>query len=99
MGNIFFDNINIDEELSQGAFGHFYYINGRFPADNNLINVAKGIIPHFIQTNNEVLPFYLCQKILPGISRCLVLIEFLCAFNVQLGGDLNRPRCNERILS
>ena len=35
------------------AFDYFYYINGRFPADNNLISAPDGEIPYPISLRSS----------------------------------------------
>ena len=37
----------------------FYYINGRFPAYDNLVNVPKGEIPDFILTDRNITPLFM----------------------------------------
>ena len=65
-------------------FDYFSYIDGRFPAHDNLVNEPKDRILDFISTNNETLPPQLFER-LRGNKSALVCTRFLCAFNIQLG--------------
>ena len=69
------------------AFDNFNYINGRLTSDDNLVNVPKVEIT-VILTNNKISALYLDEKFRGSKSHTLVCTQFLCALNVQLGGDL-----------
>ena len=79
------------------AFDSFYHLNSRFPADYYLISVPKGIIPDFIQTNNEISPLFLYERLRGGKCCGLVCTQFLCALNIQLGSnpDLTKVATSE----
>ena len=44
------------------AFDYFYYINGRFPVEDNLFNVSKNKILEFVLSNKEISLLHLHAK-------------------------------------
>ena len=79
----------ISSEEIINIFCYFYYINRRFSADKNSINLLRGISTDFIQNSNQILPLYLYERFRGGKSHGLVCTQFLCALNIQLGYDSN----------
>ena len=82
------------------AFDYFYYINGRFLLDNNLVTVPKPKTTSFIETDDEISLIALHERLRGGKSHTLSCTKFLCPLNVQLGGDdeLEISRSNKLIL-
>lgn len=81
------------------AFHYFYFLNRRFPAENDLINVPKGImLPDFIQTNNEISPL-LEEITVRKISWLSLYTIFLCFQYSIRRWSKSFKRCNKRILS
>ena len=51
----YFQKENNSREMVS-AYDYFLYINGRFPAEENLINVSGGEIPNFTKTHQVISP-------------------------------------------
>ena len=54
------------------AYDYLYYINGRFPADDNLITLPEPKIPDFIQADDAISPIFLHKQFSGGKSHALV---------------------------
>ena len=74
--------INYESDKIIKAHDCFYYINGRFCEDEQLISILTGDIPSFIKTQNPISPRFYLKTL---YSDCT---QFLVAFNIYLGGDL-----------
>ena len=73
------------------AFDFFYYINGRFPTNNDLITALDGDIPDFIKIKlpgQKISPHQLFEMFRSKKSHVLVSTQFLSALNIFLGGNL-----------
>lgn len=73
------------------AFDFFYYINGRFPTNNDLITALDGDIPDFIKIKlpgQKISPHQLYEMFRGKKSHVLVSTQFLSALNIFLGGNL-----------
>lgn len=64
-----------------------FFINGRFPSDENLGPIAAGNIPAFIKTETPISPLRLYEKFRNTPAHDLVCTQFLAAFNIYVRGD------------
>lgn len=72
------------------AFNYFYYVNGKFPINNNLSSAPKGKTPDFISarsSNQKMLPRRLCKLLRSAKSHSLVCVQVFCVLNFYLVGD------------
>ena len=72
------------------AFNYFYYVNGKFPINNNLSSAPEGKTPDFISarsSNQKMLPRRLCKLLRSAKSHSLVCVQVFCVLNVYLVGD------------
>ena len=69
------------------AYDCFYYINGRFPPDDNLITLRKSKIPDFIQAEKEIFSIALYKRLTGGKLHALVCTQILCVLNIHLQGN------------
>lgn len=74
----------------------FYYINGRFPQDDNLITLRKSKIPDFIQADEEIFPIALYKRFRGGKLHALVCTQILCVLNIHLQGN---PKLSRNTMS
>ena len=73
------------------AFDFFYYINGRFPTNNDLITALDGDIPDFIKIKlpgQKISPHRLYEMFRGKRSHVLVSTQFLSGLNIFLDGNL-----------
>ena len=72
------------------AFNYFYYVNGKFPINNNLSSAPEGKTPDFISarsSNQKMLPRRLCKLLRSAKSHSLVCVQVFCVLNFYLVGD------------
>lgn len=72
------------------AFNYFYYVNGKFPINNNLSSAPEGKTPDFISarsSNQKMLPRRLCKLLKSAKSHSLVCVQVFCVLNFYLVGD------------
>ena len=70
------------------AIDYFYYVNGYFPADDNLVTAQKPTIPSFIQADKEIsISSY--EGFIGDTLHTLICTELLCALNMQLLNNLD----------
>ena len=69
------------------AFDFFYYINGRFPTNNDLITALDGDIPDFIKIKlpgQKISPHRLYEMFRSKKSHVPVSTQFLSALDIFL---------------
>ena len=71
------------------AIDYFYYVNGYFPADDNLVTAQKPTIPSFIQADTEISPISSYEGFIGDTLHTLICTELLCALNMQLLNNLD----------
>lgn len=72
------------------AFNYFYYVNGKFPINNNLSSAPEGKTPDFISarsSNQKMLPRRLCKLLRSAKSHSLVCVQVFYVLNFYLVGD------------
>lgn len=72
------------------AFNYFYYVNGKFPINNNLSSAPEGKTSDFISarsSNQKMLPRRLCKLLRSAKSHSLVCVQVFCVLNFYLVGD------------
>lgn len=72
------------------AFNYFYYVNGKFPINNNLSSAPEGKTPDLISarsSNQKMLPRRLCKLLRSAKSHSLVCVQVFCVLNFYLVGD------------
>lgn len=77
------------------AFNYFYYVNGKFPINNNLSSAPEGKTPDFISarsSNQKMLPRRLCKLLRSAKSHSLVCVQVFCVLNFYLVGDQKIPK-------
>ena len=71
------------------AIDYFYYVNGYFPTNDNLVTAQKPTIPSFIQADKEISPISSYKGFIGDTLHTLICTELLCALNMQLLNNLD----------
>ena len=74
------------------TYDYFYYIKGRFPANDNLITLPKPKIPDIVQDDNAISPISLYEQFREGKFHALLYTQFLLVPNIHLGGSSKLSR-------
>ena len=74
------------------AYSCFYHRLGRFHGRQDLIIIPKRDIPHFIKTDEIILPNQLNEKFKGSDAKGLVSAQVLAILNIYLGGDVELSR-------
>ena len=74
------------------TYREFFYDFGRFPGNSTIVPVPRAHIPSFIETRDVLPPLALYETYAGRDMRGLVSVQFLAAFNIFLGRDVELSR-------